>query len=970
VGDAVDSQPFPGPAALGRGLVISADSTIPDAAAGWSRIVVDEDTLAKPDDALAELAGTWHHREPSVVVLGVPLTSLKRPESSELPPYELAPEFTFKRERLHFLVWANRYDGREGADVPPRWPHIRRAHALGAASQPSVQTGLQADVVLPDGTPAWVDGGPRTDRLDLPDDSVLVHVNQLWSGSLVPDRCRDPEDQLAPDQFAAVRHSGGAARVLAPAGSGKTRVLTARLRHLVGDRGWTPRSVMALAYNSRAAAEMRQRTSDLANAQVRTLHSLGYEILGRALGGRPEVLNERDVRRHLEGLVQVRHRANDDVYAPYLEALAEVRAALRSPEAVEDARGDVAGFAEMFAAYRDRLARQRAIDHDEQIYGAVEVLLRDPEIRREMQLRCAHVLLDELQDLTPAQLLMVRLLAAPAYDVYGVGDDDQVIYGYAGADPRFLVDYDSYFPEPASYLLDVNYRCPPPVVDAVSKLLVNNRIRVSKTTVAAPRPGDGSEQDDAAEAGLAVVRAPEAEMGERLMAVVRGILDGGADPSDVAILTRVNAALLAPQVLLAEDGVSVQAAVDERMLDRTGIQAALAWLRLAEAVRDRRPLDGQDLGVAARRPPRKLNRGVLGALGRGDWTVRRLDGFARQADQRGTRIGLEELALDVDRIGRLASAGRPTAELLTELRDSVGLGGALEQLDGGRSSPKGGHTDDLDALILVARARPELTEFEPWLRQTLRRPSQVDGGPRGAGDGAPGEGVVLSTVHRVKGLEWPHVIVWDASDGVMPHHLNRTGDELEEERRVFHVALTRGQESVSVVTRRGLESPFVAEMAGKRSPIPATPPTETKAQIGSARRENGSSSKPLDAVAQQRAEALKVWRRERSQSDEVPAYIVLNDRHLEGIAERAPTTLDQLARCEGIGPTKLDRYGDDILSVLRSPSPKPEPKRAPGWSSSDHPGSDFGSGLLLAESGEVQEREGGEAGEDAGGGLL
>jgi superfamily I DNA/RNA helicase len=113
----------------------------------------------------------------------------------------------------------------------------------------------------------------------------------------------------------------------------------------------------------------------------------------------------------------------------------------------------------------------------------------------------------------------------------------------------------------------------------------------------------------------------------------------------------------------------------------------------------------------------------------------------------------------------------------------------------------------------VARARPDLVEFEPWLRQTLRR------GERGRTEAARQDtgGLVLSTVHRVKGLEWPHVIVWDASDGVIPHHLNRTGTELEEERRVFHVALTRGQDSVTVVARTGLESPFLAEMAGKRS---------------------------------------------------------------------------------------------------------------------------------------------------------
>jgi DNA helicase II / ATP-dependent DNA helicase PcrA len=825
---------FPGPAALGRGLVIEPGGAVPDAARDWPRRTIDGDALAEPDEAVAELDTAWRERHPTVVELAVPLTALKQPETCQRPPYELGPEFSFQRERLHFLVWANRYDGRR---THPRWHHVRRAVEIGARiHSPRLRSDGKGDVLLPDGTPAWIDGGPRGylsgnhELADaLVDGGAMLHVNQLWAGALQPDKTGTPGDDLAPDQAAAVRHPGGPARVLAPAGSGKTRVLTARLRHLLLDRGWAPHTVAALAYNNRAAAEMRARTRDLPDAQVRTLHSLGYEIVGRAPGQRPRLVDERDVRQLVEGLVPLRRRANDDVHAPYIEALAEVRSALRHPIEVERNREDVPGFADMFDAYRQRLQRMHAIDHDEQIYGAVEVLLHDTEVRRWVQRRCSHLLVDELQDLTPAQVLLIRLVAAPAYDVYGVGDDDQVIYGYAGADPRFLVDYQDFFPGATTYLLDVNYRCPAPIVQAASTLLRHNRQRVEKSTQPAPRrhpspasaptlgvPGAEGDDGRAPDAALTVERASETELGTRLVELLQAHLSGTAQPSHIAVLTRVNAGLLAPQMLLTHAGVPVVAAVDDRMLDRTGSAAALAWLRLALAASLRQPLDGRDLTHAARRPPRRLSRGVLAALGRGHWTLRRLARFADRLDDPRQRAGLESLHTDLARLARLARSGATTATLLMDIRDSVDLGDALRRLDGARTSTRGGHAEDLGALILVAAEHPDPSGFEPWLRQTLREARR--GSNRGRDEVHLGDGVVLSTVHRVKGLEWPHIVIWDASEGMMPHRLSRSGAQLEEERRVFHVALTRAQESVSVLARAGEESPFVAEMCGLEMP--------------------------------------------------------------------------------------------------------------------------------------------------------
>jgi DNA helicase II / ATP-dependent DNA helicase PcrA len=135
----------------------------------------------------------------------------------------------------------------------------------------------------------------------------------------------------------------------------------------------------------------------------------------------------------------------------------------------------------VFDRYRDELARRRWLDFDEQIYRALELLLARPDLRQRAQRVGTHLLVDEFQDLTPAFLLLVRLVAGPSMQVFAVGDDDQTIYSYAGASPAYLVDFDAWFPGAHHHALEVNYRCPAPVVDAAVALLSHNRVRVDKT---------------------------------------------------------------------------------------------------------------------------------------------------------------------------------------------------------------------------------------------------------------------------------------------------------------------------------------------------------------------------------------------------------------------------------------------------------------------------------------------------------
>ncbi|HVM01285.1 MAG TPA: ATP-dependent helicase, partial [Acidimicrobiales bacterium] len=649
--------------------------------------------------------------------------------------------------------------------------------------------GGPADVVLPDGRPAWVDGGPRAPLDAAALGAEVVHAESVELGRLsVAPASGAPAADLAPDQRAAVGHGSGPARVIAPAGSGKTRVLTERLRHLVVDRRYEPEAVLAVAYNKKAREELEDRCASF-RPRVRTLNSLGLALVTRARGRAPRVLEEREVRRLVDELLPTRRRrANTDPVGPYLEALSLVRLGLRDPARVEDERDDVAGLADAFGPYRRRLAEAGAVDFDEQVYAAVEALLADGAFRRAAQASCRHLLVDEFQDLTPAHVLMLRLLASPGLDVFGVGDDDQVVYGHAGADPAFLVDYARLFPGAADHPLEVNYRCPVAVVDAARSLLSYNHRRVPKQI--RPRPGA-----DASPTALAVHRHPPEEGASALASTVRAWLaEPGVGPASVAVLTRVNSLLLAPHVALAEAGVPVQSVLRPDVLERTGMRAALAYLRIG-AGPDR--IDGADVVEVYRRPSRGFPQWFPKWL-RGRLSIDRLRAMGRRMDDAKVAAKVDALADDLALVAEAAAAGT-TRQVLAVVKDRVGLGGAMGLLDSSAAGEGGSsHLDDLEALEQVAALHPDPATFEPWLRATFHR------------EAAPG-GVTLSTVHRVKGREWDRVVVFGVTAGLVPHRLAL--DE-EEERRVLHVAVTRGRHRVHVLADASRPSPFLDELAG------------------------------------------------------------------------------------------------------------------------------------------------------------
>ena len=584
---------MPGPPQLGRGVVVLPGVAPPEPWENCPRLRIGHETLTDPVAALETLFLAWFERRPVVVELAADPKALREPEVCHRPVYDLSPRFEFSRERLQFLVWANNYDARTG---DPVWWHGRKA-ARSFGDDGVRETG-PADIVLGDGTPLYVDGGPFAPP-PLPGGIGLVHRWNTEAGSLSAVAYHQPQADLAPDQLAAVGHPTGGARVIAPAGSGKTRVLTERLRHMIEGSGVEPTTVTALAFNTKAAGEIRERSGDLVTARgphIRTLNSVGLWICNEYGGrGRLSVYEEPQVRDLVQVVFEVRRQANTDTVLPYIDALSAVRLGLSSPATVEEEIPDARGLASGFDTYRKALCEAGALDFDEQIYRSIEILLSEPEARASAQRRCRHLLVDEFQDLNAAHMLLIRLLCAPTYSCFGVGDDDQVIYGYTGATPEYLIDFGEYFPGAHGYALEVNYRCPPQVVTAASNVLSYNRQRIPKTISTPAGRSDTLADFDPPVRGrgsVSVVSSPAEELPQTAVAAISAWRVGGVEDTEIAVLSRVNSTLLPVQIALTEAGIPCTTPLGPNVLQRTGIRTALAYLRMGLApgqIRRERP---------------------------------------------------------------------------------------------------------------------------------------------------------------------------------------------------------------------------------------------------------------------------------------------------------------------------------------------------------------------------------------------
>ena len=607
---------------------------------------------------------------------------------------------------------------------------------------------------------------------------------------------------LNPAQRRAVEHPGGPLLVLAGAGSGKTRVLTARIAHLIQAGGVRPDRIFAVTFTNKAAGEMRERVAALLGADPRglwigTFHSLSARLLRREaplLGFGPNftIYDEDDSQALLKRMLAQRE-LSPKAYPPRaLHALISgAKNRLVDPDefaaAADSPLARVA--ADCYRELGGALQRANAMDFDDLLLFPLRLFREQPERLVWWQGRFDHVLVDEFQDTNAAQYRLVRALAQRHGNLCVVGDDDQAIYGWRGADVRHMLAFQNDFPGTMLIKLEQNYRSTQIILDAANGVIAENRDRLGKTLFTAI-PG-----------GTPVVLLTAAD--ERDEAEwIAGEFAGHAERSDLAyeamaVLYRTNAQSRPLEEAFRMRGVPYRLVGAVSFYERREVKDLLAYLRLIA-----NPADDQAFSRIANVPRRGIGDASLTLLAE---TARRWEKplleAARAADRvEGLRPGLRDtlrnFASLVDRLHEAVGPADPATALETViLRTGYEPWLAEEGVEGVE------RLENVRELVAGAAAWAEVAEattegddaggtlIERYLTQSaLVTPTDEFGGTGASG-------VTLLTVHMAKGLEWPIVALTGLEDGLFP--LARTTGEpggLEEERRLCYVGLTRARE--------------------------------------------------------------------------------------------------------------------------------------------------------------------------------
>ncbi len=591
-------------------------------------------------------------------------------------------------------------------------------------------------------------------------------------------------DGLNPAQYDAVIHKGGPLLVVAGAGSGKTRVLTHRIAHLIHE-GVSPFAILAITFTNKAAAEMKHRVGALVGPVaermwVSTFHSACVRILRRDAErlGFPRSFTIYDQADAVRLVTYVIRDLNiDPKKFPPRSIHATISAAknegLRAEAYVE--RGVTIferRIGEIFTEYQDRLRRAGAMDFDDLLLNTVELFRRCPDILEGYQRRFEHVLVDEYQDTNPVQNELVLKLAAAHRNVAVVGDGDQSIYAFRGADIRNINQFEHAFPDVTTVVLDQNYRSTQTILDAANAVIAHNFGRKPKEL--------WTDQG----AGAKIVRYHADDEGDEarwLSGELVSLRDSRRYQwSDVAIFYRTNAQSRAVEECLVRGGIPYKVVGGTRFYDRREVKDALAYLRAIV-----NPVDE----VSIKRVLNVPKRGV------GDSSVARLDQWAkaraasfvdalRNADDAGVSgkalKGIETFLGLVDEMGGLIEQG--PGPLLERLLEGSGY---LDELRAEGSIEAEGRLENLEELVGSAR---ECDDVEEFLEQVSLVSDTDDIDPE-AGS------VTLMTLHSAKGLEYPVVAVIGMEEGIFPH-IRALGDPdaLEEERRLAYVGITRARE--------------------------------------------------------------------------------------------------------------------------------------------------------------------------------
>jgi DNA helicase-2/ATP-dependent DNA helicase PcrA len=617
-------------------------------------------------------------------------------------------------------------------------------------------------------------------------------------------------DGLNPDQRAAVEHRGAPLLIVAGAGSGKTRVLTRRIAHLLASGDANPGEILAITFTNKAAGEMRERVVELVGPQARsmwvsTFHSACVRILrseGNLLGLTSSftIYDQADALR-LVTLVLRDLDVNSKQFTPR-SVLAQISNAKNELIDHEQYAARAQGPAEqtiasVFAEYQRRLLAANAVDFDDLISYTVALLQLYPAVREHYQRRFRHVLVDEYQDTNHAQYVLIRELVGDTGQLCVVGDADQSIYAFRGATIRNIEEFERDYPTARTIVLEQNYRSTQRILNAANAVIQHNTGRRAKNLWS-----DAGEGEDI----VGYVGDDEHDEASFIVNEIDRLGDAGlAQPNDVAIFYRTNAQSRALEDILVRLGMPYRVVGGVRFYERREVRDALAYLRALANPEDE---------VSLRRILNVPKRGI------GDRAEAMIEHLAqRERISFGAALDRAEEAPGI--ASRSLNAIRGFTTLMKDLRTIVESGappdtvlqavleqsGYLAELQNSDDPQDESRVENLAELESVAH---EFTIAEPegTLIDFLERISLVaDADEIPDADGGV---VTLMTLHTAKGLEFPTVFLTGMEDGVFPH-VRSLGDpqELQEERRLAYVGITRARERL-YVTRSMMRSAWGA----------------------------------------------------------------------------------------------------------------------------------------------------------------
>jgi DNA helicase-2/ATP-dependent DNA helicase PcrA len=606
-------------------------------------------------------------------------------------------------------------------------------------------------------------------------------------------------EDLNDPQREAVLHFEGPLLVLAGAGSGKTRVLTHRIAYAVETDRAAPGEILAITFTNKAAKEMRERVEQLVGRRARamwvmTFHSACARML-RAEGHRLGYTRSFTIYDEADSVRLVKRCLDElDIDPKRFTPRAIKRQISDAKNTLLDAEGyrkTVDSFFEQTAAdvyelYEQRIHSMNAMDFDDLLVRCVDLLRLFPQVRERYATGFRHVLVDEYQDTNRTQYAWLQLLAGEHRNLCVVGDDDQSIYGFRSADIRNILDFEDDFPDARVIKLEQNYRSTQTILSAANGVVAHNRARKPKALWTDLGTGDPVK-----------IRELEDEHAEArwVAGEVERLVESGCSRDEIAVFYRTNAQSRVLEDTLVRYGVGYQVIGGTRFYERAEVKDAMAYLTLL--------VNPSDV-VAFERAVNSPRRGI------GNTTQARIVAHANTVGEAVWEVALapEEVpglgAAAVKAVSRFMSTmerlheraeSASVGDLLNELLNEVGY---LEALRAERTIEAEGRLENLEELVSVAREY-DATAEEPALEEFLQQIALFSEQDNLTSD----EGIVtLMTLHNAKGLEFPVVFMLGCEDGVFPHMRAIESGDLEEERRLCYVGITRAKRQLYMTHAR------------------------------------------------------------------------------------------------------------------------------------------------------------------------